>query len=391
MKCRICHSTDLTMFLSLGHQPPSDAFLTADQLNEPEVTYPLDVYICEKCKLVQLGYVVPADILYNSEYPYETGKNKHGVAHFKDFAKDTCQRYGLTKESLVVDVGSNDGTLLKGFKDSGCQTFGFEPVCSLAEKARKKGINTAIVNFRPNHEYLSYQGTDIITATNVFAHVDDLHEFMRAVDLLLAPDGTFIIEAPYLLNLIDNVEYDTIYSEHLSYLCHEPLSHLFAEYGMEIVDGDPVPIHGGSYRYHVQRVTGDPLQYESDLNPDRLSDFAEQVQLNARQLIDMLASLKHQGKRIVGVSAPAKGNTLLNYCGIGTEILDYVTDVSEGKVGRFTPGQHIEVKTDQVIIDEQPDYCLLLAWNWKEAIIEKLRQMGYKNNFIIPIPEPKIL
>ncbi len=410
MKCRICYSENLTKFLDLGHQPLADAFLTEEQLGELEIHYPLDVWMCGECGLAQLGYVVSRETLYQDAYPYLTGQNKEGIRHFRQLAEDVVEQYGLGFDDLVVDIGSNDGTLLKGFQDAGCEVQGFEPSKAIAYIASKNGIQTAVRYFDEygaNRVVEAIGKAKVITATNVFAHVDDLHEFMRAVDILLADDGVFIIEAPSFYNLIDNFAYDTIYHEHLSYLSYYPLFiWLEKEFGMYITKSQEYKIHGGTIRYYIQKsdvvFNYDIAKGITELSKyglpgkkwlcdnNKIACFAQEVDLNRAKLIQMLHEIKRKSKRIVGVSAPAKGNTLLNYCKIGPDILDYITEKNSLKIGKYTPGMHIEIVPDERLVSDQPDYALVLAWNFKDSIMHSLREIGYEGRFIVPIPEPKV-
>ena len=387
MKCRICHSDSLTKFLDLGYHPPSDAFLS--DLNEPETHYPLTVYVCEDCELFQLGYVVPKEVLYCGKYPYETGMNVEGVFHFGLMAQNIVKKYNVGPGNLVVDIGCNDGTLLSAFEGSGCNLWGVEPTPHLSQKASEKGIPvyTGFFNRETPFQMVGKRAK-VITATNVFAHIDDLHDFMVGIDKMLAPDGVFIIEAPYVGSLLDNFEYDTIYHEHLSYLHPKPLSILFKQYGMFINNIEVFPIHGGTYRYHVCR--GNLNGFEPEPLPD-YTGFASRVERNRNELIWMLRAIKMKGKRIVGVSAPAKGNTLLNYCKIGPETLDYITEKSPLKIGKFTPGTHIPIVPDSRLLEDMPDYAMIMAWNWAEPIMKNLKAYTDRGGkWIIPVPEPHI-
>ncbi|MFC1786459.1 class I SAM-dependent methyltransferase [Halobacteriota archaeon] len=407
MQCRICHSKSLTKFLDLGHTPTADDFLSPNRLTEPEVYYPLEAFICNGCSLVQIGYVVPPEMLFNETYPYESSTTKTGVAHFHSLAQEAVSRFRLTQKDLVVDIGSNVGVLLQGFKNQGIvNVLGVEPVRNIGEIAIKRGIETI-------HDFFSEalsrtitkerKKAKVVTGTNVVAHINDLHSLVRALDILLDDDGVFIFEAPYLVDLIENLEYDTIYHEHLSYLSVKPVSILFHTFGMEIFDVEKVDIHGGSLRYFVARKNAYPISSNVDkflelekekriYEHDTLKNFATSVQHNREELIWMLKSIKHEGKRIAGVSAPAKGMTLLNYCRIGPEILDFVTEKSTLKIGKYTPGTHIPVLPDSELIKQKPDYALLLAWNFADEIIKNLK--NYKDaggKFIIPIPKPHII
>ena len=252
--CRLCGNNKLTQFLDLGYTPPADTFLSKAQLDEPETHYPLKVLRCDSCMFVQLSYVVPQDVLYRNDYPYESSITRTGRKHFDDFAKVIVETYGLADTDLVIDVGSNVGVLLKGFQDRGCRVLGIEPADNIAQIANKNNIQTESVFFSPDvaKQILSdYGKTKVITASNVFAHIDDLNAVLECLDILLDDDGIFVIEAPYLANLISNLEYDTIYHEHLSYLSIKPLVPFFKNNGFEIFDIQQVDIHGGSIRIFV--------------------------------------------------------------------------------------------------------------------------------------------
>ena len=383
MKCRICN-TETVEYLSLGDHPPSDNFLTKEQLGQAgEKVYPLALMYCPGCSLSQLSHVVPADELYNNEYPYETGVNSGGVKHFEAMARSIDAEF---MPNYVVDVGSNDGTLLNGFY---CNVCGIEPVGKIAEKARVHTINK-FFSLDAAEDALEYGGeADIVTATNVFAHIDDLHEFMGALNCLLAHDGVFIIEAPYFVDLVKDLVFDTIYHEHLSYLSIKPLIHLFRQYDMEIFDVRHFPIHYGTLRYYVARRDVYKIREPANLyfgheqeyhDIDRLNSFAEEVQ-GMKWVIDgILNILKNRGASIVGVSAPAKGNTLLNYCWIHNKILDYITETSDKKIGRYTPGTHIPVVEDSRLIEDQPDYAIIFAHNWEKQIKNNLKE--YKGEWV---------
>lgn len=406
LTCRMCQSKNLYKFLDLGFTPPADQFRRSDQLKEPEVYYPLDVYMCENCGLTQLGFVVSPEVLYRNDYPYESSTTKTGREHWAAFAHRVVQRFNLNKKDLVVDIGSNVGVLLGAFKDQGIRIQGVDPAANIVMIAQERGIDTTCDFFNREivKKILSVKGhASVITATNVFAHVDDLYTFMENVLLLLNKDGVFIFEAPYFVNLIKKIEYDTIYHEHLSYLSVKPLINFFNKFDMEIFDIEQVDIHGGSFRVYVGKkltrpvsnVIGQLLKSEEEMNlysHELLDKFSNEVKRNKQELVWLLQSLKHEGKRIVGVSAPAKGMTLLNYCKIDKGLLDAVTEKSLLKIGRFTPGTHIPVVPDSYLIEERPDYALLLAWNFADEIIRNLndfRKRGGK--FIIPIPMPRIV
>lgn len=362
--------------------------------------------MCEKCGLAQLNHVVSPELLYQQDYPYEASITRTGREHWAEFAQSTKEQFNLGANDLVIDIGSNVGVLLEAFKNAGTRTLGVEPAGNIAEIARKHGIETLNDFFGTEvaRRIVEEKGrASVITATNVFAHVDDLTSFMKAVDLLLTPHGVLIIEAPYFTNLLEQLEYDTIYHEHLSYLSVKPLITFFARVGMEIFKIEQRDIHGGSFRVHVARSAkrqvsaeiGELLQLEQDRgvhSRDRLQQFARAVEQNRTDLNWLLHGLKHEGKRIACASAPAKGMTLLNYCRLGRETIDFVTEKSTLKIGKFTPGTHIPVVSDAELIERRPDYALLLAWNFAEEIMNNLAAYRAKGGkFIIPIPVPRIV
>jgi SAM-dependent methyltransferase len=406
MNCRTCSSTRLYKFLDLGFTPPADQFRRKDQLREPDVHYPLQVMMCEDCGLAQLSYVVSPEVLYRNDYPYESSTTQTGRKHWSAFAASVVRRLGLGRDDLAVDIGSNVGVLLSAFRDHGLRVQGVDPAANIVMIARANGIDTACEFF--NHDaavqIVKEKGrAAVITATNVVAHIDDLDALASSVKALLSERGAFIFEAPYFVNLLKQNEYDTIYHEHLSYLALKPLVPFFARHGMEIFEVEQNDIHGGSFRVFVGRAGQWPVSAEvrrlldeemrlGIFSREALDGFAERVRKNKRDLVWMLQSLRHQGKRIAGVSAPAKGMTLLNYCGIDNDLLDFVTEKSQLKIGRFTPGAHIPVVPDSELTSKRPDYALLLAWNFADEIIRNLD--GYRRGggkFIIPIPYPRIV
>jgi SAM-dependent methyltransferase len=404
----MCHGSRLHKFLDLGATPPADQFLFKDQLTQQEESFPLEVVICDDCGLVQLNYVVAPEILYCNDYPYESSTTSAGHRHWSEFAETTTNMLGLGSTDLVIDVGSNVGVLLQMFKERGTRILGVDPAANIAAIANGNGIETHATFFdeAAATRILSAWGhASVICGTNVFAHIDDLYGMIRAVDRLLKDSGVLVIEAPYLIDLVQNLEYDTIYHEHLSYLSLKPLQRFFAQFNMEIFEVQRRDIHGGSFRVFVQKrgKGGRPLspiidqlvsaeEREGIYGHERLHKFADQVANNRVELRKLLLGIKSAGKRIAGVSAPAKGMTLLNYCGLDGGIIDFVTEKSKLKIGRFTPRMHIPVVTDETLYERKPDFALLLAWNFAEEIMGNLKQYSEQGGrFIIPIPNPKII
>ena len=404
--CRICQGSNLQPYLNLGFTPPADSFIREQGLQQPETHYPLEVYLCHDCGISQLGYTVPPDILYQHDYPYESSTTRAGRTHFFNFAASVVDRFNLGPEHLAIDIGSNVGVLLDGFKTNGCRILGIEPSANICATAVGRGIETINDFISPklaSQVIESHGKASVVTATNVFAHIDDLDDFMEAINTLLDDRGVLIIEAPHFLKLIENLEYDTIYHEHLLYISVRPLNKLFNRFGFEVFDVEEIGIHGGSIRIYVSRsrvypttkALSDVIAAEESsriFDHDRLSQFSEEVALHRVKLTTLLRSLKAEGASLVGVSAPAKGMTLLNYCHIGPELLDFVTEKSHLKIGLYTPGTHIPILGDPALAVKQPDYALLLAWNFAEEIIENLKEYRDKGGkFIIPVPEPHIV
>ncbi len=402
-ECRVCKGTELTRILSLGEHPPVDNFTDAAHI-EDEKRYPLDVYFCGTCSLVQLLDVVAEDELFHGEYAYFSSASAPLVEHFKSYAEDLKKDF-LQKNDLVVDVGSNDGILLQFLTDT-CRVLGIEPSANVAEAARKKGVETIDGFFTvamAKQLVEKYGKAKVITANNVFAHIDDIDEIINAVQTLLTDDGVFVSESHYLLDLIEKREFDTVYHEHLCYYSVKPLLHLFGRFGMEVFDVRRVDVHGGSIRVYARKKSRLPqypsvatllrLEEEAGLHSlARFSGFQKEVDAIRGKLVSLVRGFRKEGKTVTAYGAPAKGNTLLNFCGFTAEDLKYVTDTTPQKIGLWTPGSHIPVVSPDILKTETPDYILLLAWNYREFILNKeraLRERGAK--FIIPIPEVEIV
>lgn len=406
MKCRLCNSNDLEEYLNLGFTPPADQFLRKDQLSYPENYYPLVVNFCHNCGLSQLSYIVSPEILYQNDYPYESSITKTGDMHWTKFAEDTANKFLLNDKDLVVDIGSNVGTLLSKFKNIGTIVHGIDPAPNIVMKAIKNGIDTEcdFFNSVTINKILSSKGhASIVTCTNCFAHIDNLNDLVLNVKKLINKSGVFIFESPHIKNLIEKIEYDTIYHEHLSYLSLKPLIKFFSNHDMEIIDVMNTDIHGGSFRVFI----GNKGEHKKSNNVNKfifeeeklkifdikfLKSFQSKVDKNKLDLVSLLYDLKLKGNKIAAVSAPAKGMTLLNYCKIDSSLIEFVTEKSELKIGRYTPGQHISVLSDNALIENSVDYALILAWNFADEIMNNLKR--FKDNggkFIIPIPYPKII
>ena len=403
--CRACGALQLERFLELGPTPLANAFLRAPTEFEEERAYPLDVYYCHGCSLVQLLDVIDPETLFG-EYIYVSGTSETVAAHNIDYAKAVVEGLGLGADDLVIEIASNDGSLLKCFKQHGVRTLGVEPARNIAKQAVEAGIETVNEFFDTETARAigqSHGEASAVVANNVLAHVDDPRGFLRGCRDLLKEDGRVLIEVPYLRKLLDNLEYDTVYHEHLCYFSVVALLKLFELSGLRIVHIDQVPIHGGSLRIWGARDTACPEHGESVLalaNEERAlgltdakcyHDFAERVARSRESLRGLLKDLGRDAT-VAGYGAPAKGNTLLNYCGIDNRVLPFTVDKNPLKVGCYTPGMHIPVLPVSAVADRKPDYLLVLAWNFAEEIMrqqDEFRRQG--GRFIIPIPEATVV
>lgn len=392
VSCRICRSNDILSFLDLGFHPHSDQFRVS--LDQTEFSYPLRLMACRECGLVQLDCVVPPEDLYQKDYLYESSITRTGDRHWTEFASTVASKIGLARGDGVIDIGSNDGTLLSKFRDLGMTVCGVDPCTEIAQIAVGRGIPT--INDFATAKALQLARDHVgppklVTGANVFAHIDDLHSLMAAVASMLG-DGVFVFESPYFEDFFQGLQYDTVYHQHLSYLSLRPLVPFFEKYGLTVFDVDRTPMHGGSFRVYAGRgrkptpAVAAMLERETWTDADLLA-FAGKVRENRDALFELIYSLWKDGKTIAAVSCPAKGQTLLNYTGIG-RFLRFATDKSRLKQGRYTPGTHIKIYDDNELIERQPDYALLLAWNFADEIIRN--NQAFKGKWIIPIPMPVI-
>lgn len=386
--------------------PLANKFLREDELKLPEHFFPLNVYFCNDCGLVQLVNIVDKETLF-SEYAYFSSGSKTFVNHSERLAEEIVSRFLPKSGSLVVEIGSNDGVLLKPLNLLKSRTLGVEPASNVAKVARGAGIETLDVFFTEQlaKHILEEKGpAEVIVCCNVFNHIDDLDSVMKGIDLLLNKDGVLVIEVPYLIDLIERNAFDTMYHEMHSYFAVKPLMRLFQKFGMEIFDVKRFDLHGGSIRVYVRRTKSGSIISDSVRTLISIEDqmkldsyetslkFAAEIQALKDMLVNLLRDLKSHGKTIVGYGAPAKGNILLNYCKIGTDILDYIVDVTPYKQGLYTPGMHIPVRPIEAFKQDSPDYALLLPWNFANEILQ--REQQYRDaggKFIIPLPKPKVV
>ncbi len=401
--CRSCGHTRLKDVLDLGQTPLADALLTKDDLEKLEPVYPLEVAFCPDCGLLQILKTVPPEELFCREYPYYSSFSDELLRHSRQNALELIQARGLGSKSLVIEIASNDGYLLKNFVEKGIPCLGIDPAEGPAAEAEKAGVPTLCAFFTEDlARQLRHVGksADVIIANNVFAHVADTNGFIEGLKTLLKEDGTAVIEVPYVRDLIDNCEFDTIYHEHLCYFSATSADHLLRRHSLYLNSVKRLPIHGGSLRLYASRRQMPDDSVKSILDEERAAgvdayeyyrDFAIKVNNIREGLRMMLRGLKDQGKRIAAYGAAAKGSTLLNYIGIGKETIDFVVDRNIHKQGRFMPGKRIPVLGVETLLKEMPDYVLLLAWNFTDEILaqqEEYRNRGGK--FILPIPVWKI-
>jgi len=404
--CRFCSSTLQQKVADLGMSPLCESYLNSDQLNQMEPFYPLQLYVCGRCSLVQLlEYVSPEHIF--TEYAYFSSYADTWLQHAKDYAEMVIERFRMSTHSQVVEIASNDGYLLQYFVQKGIPALGIEPAANVAQVAAEIGVPTIVKFFG---EILACElaaesrHADLLIGNNVLAQVPDLNDFIAGMKILLKPKGVITMEFPYLATLVEKNQFDTIYHEHFSYFSFGTAEKLFAAHGLSLFDVEEIPTHGGSLRIYA-RHTEDNLklisQRVSELKAreeavgmnclDYYLSFGEKVKETKKKLLEFLIKAKREGKSIAGYGAPGKANTLLNYCGIRTDFIDYTVDRNPYKQGKFTPGTHIPIYAPDKIRVTRPDYVLILPWNLKEEVIKQLayiREWGGK--FVVPIPEVEV-
>lgn len=404
--CRACGGRDLELFLPLGNVALANSFLRSPDEFASEPRFPLDVYFCRTCSMVQLLDVIDPEVLFRN-YLYVTGTSDTIAKHNVGYAKTVVELVGIDAQGLVVEAASNDGSLLKCFQKHGVRVLGVEPATNIAEKANAAGVPTV------NEFFGAAKGAELrakhgpakaVIGNNVLAHVDDPVDFLRGFKALLDHDGLAICEVPELAEFVERLEYDTVYHEHLSYFSVTSLMRVCEEAGLRIVRVDHVPVHGGSVRMYaapVERVrehAADVVAMSAKEKsagiaaPERLRRFAREVEAQRAGLLELLEKLQAEGKTVGGYGAPAKGNTLLNYCGITTRLLPWTVDKSPLKVGLYAPGSHITVLPASELLERQPDYCLILAWNFADEIRAQQAEYARRGGrFILPIPRARIV
>jgi SAM-dependent methyltransferase len=426
LSCRFCNAALSHVFADLGMSPLSNAFLRADQLDRMEPFYPLTAYVCGECFLVQLPAVETPEKIFG-DYAYFSSYSDTWLEHARRYCEEMMRRFSIGAHSRVVEIASNDGYLLQYFARAGVPVLGVEPAANVAEAARERGIET-VVRFFGTETARDLGKADLLIGNNVLAHVPDLNDFVAGMKIILAEDGVITMEFPHLLRLMMGNQFDTIYHEHFSYFSLLTVRRVFAAHGLEIFDVDELPTHGGSIRVYARhaafgvRRQSPPLSY-SDASarqageyesggdglrtPDRIESierefgladlrtyaaFAEQVRETKRALLTFLIRAREDGKTVAGYGAPAKGNTLLNYCGVRTDFVDYTVDRSPHKQGLFLPGTHIPIHAPERIRETRPDYVLVLPWNLRDEIVEQMAHIReWGGRFVIPVPRLEVL
>jgi SAM-dependent methyltransferase len=405
--CRFCGSSLKNTFVNLGMSPLSNAYLLPEQLNQMEPFYPLHARVCDHCFLVQLEQFECPEKIFG-EYAYFSSYSESWLNHAHEYAERMTERFLLDQGSLVLEVASNDGYLLQYFKAKGIRVLGVEPARNVAQEAEKKGIPTLAKFFGTDAaRELEAAGkqADLIVCNNVLAHVPDLKDFVAGLKLVLKPCGIITVEIPHLLRLIEGNQFDTIYHEHFSYFSFCTAEEIFRKHGLLVFDVEEISTHGGSLRFYACHAAGAPWPPHSRVsqlkqqelaagirNLGTYSCFGEKVRETKRALLEFLIGVKRAGKSVAAYGAPAKGNTLLNYCGIGRDFLDYTVDASPHKQNHFLPGTHIPIYHPDMIRRTRPDYVLILPWNLRDEILEQLadvRQWG--GRFVIPIPKAEVV
>ncbi len=401
-RCQVCECRDLQPVLFLGYLPPVNQMHAIGERPREQPAYPAHVLCCPRCHLVQLGLIVDPGILFPPEYPYTSGTTKILRENFAELYRECQGMIALGPDDLIVDIGSNDGTLLSNFKKGGHRVYGIEPTLT-GNLAIEQGIPTEIAFFGRGiaEKVKDRQGpAKVVTATNVFAHIENIHEIAESILLLLGEKGVFISESHYLMSLIDTLQYDTIYHEHLRYYSLHSLAHLLKTHGLEVIHAKRIPTHGGSIRVYSARSSAYPVQpsvkailsEETSAGPLmlQLNKFRERVILSKLQLYALLLDIKKKGARICGISAPSRASTLITYTGIDDGILDYVVEIKGSrKIGKYMPGTLIPVVEESRLFEDQPEYALILSWHIADELIPKLTQKGFKGRYVIPLPTPR--
>jgi 2-polyprenyl-3-methyl-5-hydroxy-6-metoxy-1,4-benzoquinol methylase len=407
-KCRFCKNQLERSVVDLGMSPLCQKHVKPENLNDMEKFYPLHAYICEKCWLMQLEEFATPDEIFADEYAYFSSYSESWLEHARKYTEQMTERFNLDANSLVAEIASNDGYLLQWFVQKSIPVLGIDPAANVAKAAQEKGVRTEVEFFGKNTAIKlakKYGKADLLLGNNVLAHVPDINDFVAGMKEMLNTSGVITMEFPHLQRLIEENQFDTIYHEHFSYLSFVAVNRIFAQHAITLFDVEELPTHGGSLRIYgkhaedtskeVTNHVAELLKREIDLGFESLefySRFEEKVKETKRKILDFLIQAKRDGKSVAGYGAPGKGNTLLNYCGVRTDFIDYTVDMSPHKQGNFLPGTHIPILHPNTIKETKPDYVFILPWNLKEEIMEQhkyIRDWGGK--FVVPIPKLTIL
>jgi hypothetical protein len=402
--CQVCGSDKLDAVLSLGYMPPVNQMVPIGQVPRQQPWFPTDLLHCRNCDLVQLGLAVDPVIIFPPEYPYTSGTTKLLRDNFAELQRESAAMLGLTDKDLVVDIGSNDGTLISNFQKAGNRILGIEPT-DVGDIANRRGIPTLKRYFGTavaQEVKRDYGAASVVTAANCFAHIEDVHAIVDGIVEMLAPNGVFISESHYLIGLLDTLQYDTVYHEHLRYYSVASLKHLLEMHGLEVFHARPIPSHGGSIRVYAGRKGTQPVQDSVqrmlDAEPrgeamaKRLQQFKHDVLLSKLRLLSMLRDLKEKGARVVGISAPSRASTLFNYVGLDDGIIDYVCEIPGSlKIGKCMPGTAIPVVDESKLFEDQPDAAIIFSWHIADELAPKLRAKGFRGQLITPLPVPRFL
>ena len=407
MNCRSCKNELKHVFIDLGNSPPSNSYLTKVQLNEPESFFPLKIFVCEKCFLVQVDEYKKAADIFDSEYAYFSSMSKSWLEHSKKYTQKMMTDFGVNNQSQVIEIASNDGYLLQYFKEKGVNVLGIEPTSSTAKVAREKGIETLEVFFGvdfANKLAKEDKKADLLLGNNVLAHVPDINDFVNGLQIALKPEGIVTMEFPHLLQLVKNNQFDTIYHEHFSYLSFYTVKNIFEKFNLEMFHVEEIPTHGGSLRIFAKQKTArlnpvrdtvkEMLDKESEEGINTLEfykHFDEKAAKVKIDFVEFLLKAKKEHKKVAAYGAAAKGNTLLNFCGIKNDWIDFVVDAAPSKQGKYLPGSHIPVVTEVEIKKLKPDYIIIFPWNIKDEIVQQLSYIKeWGGSFVTAIPNLKI-
>ncbi len=408
MNCRFCKKELTVTFIDLGNSPASNSFLSKEELNEPEVFYPLKVYTCSNCFLVQVDEYKKSNAIFDSNYVYFSSYSKSWLAHAKKYTEMMTGRFNFNSSSQVIEIASNDGYLLQYFKENNIPVLGIEPTANTAKVAMEKGIENVVDFFGvrlATKLAAENKKADLLLGNNVLAHVPDIMDFVAGMKIILKDSGVITMEFPHLMQLVDNNQFDTIYHEHFSYLSFYTVQQIFASHGLEMFDVDEISTHGGSLRIYAKHAAdmskdvsvnvGNLLQKEKAKGLSSMAyyeGFQKKALKVKMDLIDFLIQQKRSDKKVAAYGAAAKGNTLLNYCGIKNDLIEFVVDANPHKQNKFLPASHIPVLSEYAIKEKKPDFVIILPWNLKEEVISQLTYIKeWGGKFVVPIPSLQII